>query len=305
MGADSKIEWTDATINWWIGCTKVSAACDHCYAEAMASRFGLAKWGHGQQRQRVGSAVETAFKLDRKAQRQGRRLKVFSNSMSDFFDAEVPHEWRDEAFAVMALTPNLDWLILTKRPKVMREYMWSQATVECVYDLVCDMAVSGAGDAVLIAPGIDPSSAPAGTKIFLGIWPLPNVWLGVTAENQDMADLRIPELLRTPAAKRFVSVEPLLGPIDLSMHLDLYSYEEGHWAPRHPDGQPAPGIDWIICGSESGHGARPCDLAWVRSLRDQCAAAGVAFFWKQDADARGRKIPTPELDGRKWADLPR
>jgi protein gp37 len=264
MAEHTGIEWCDHTINFWIGCTPVSAACDFCYAEAMAKRFGLAEWGHGKKRAKVKGAVATAFRLDRKAAKAGRRATVFCNSMSDLFDAEVPDSWRDEAFAVMALTPNLTWLPLTKRPKVMRDYVSSPATLERVYDLVCDMAVDGAGDAVLIAPGIDPSAAPAGTRIFLGGWPLPNVYLGTSVEDQKMADLRIPDLLATPATGWFISAEPLLSGIVLPPEFLALGKRA-----------------WCITGGESGPHARPMHPDWARSLRDQCTAAGVPFFFKQ------------------------
>lgn len=255
MGADSKIEWCDHTINFWIGCTKVSAACDHCYAQAQAARFGLAKWGHGEPRAKTKSAIATAFRLDRKAAKAGRRAKVFANSMSDFFDAEVPDEWRDEAMAVMALTPHLDWLVLTKRPKVMRAYL-------------AGLEPGGARNLAIRAATIHHLSFCADSSRPYS-FPLPNVWLGTTVEDQKMADLRIPELRATPAAKRILSVEPMLGAIDLRQYL------VGHcigWTPP---------LDWIICGGESGPHARSMHPQWARDLRDQCQAAGVPFFFKQ------------------------
>lgn len=332
MADNTGIEWCDATVNFWIGCTKVSAACDHCYAEAMASRFGLAKWGHGEKRVRTKGAIATAFRLDRKAQRLGRRLKVFSNSMSDFFDAEVDDSWRDEAMAAMALCGHLDWLILTKRPKVMLSYCSSRFSGEFntyISDAMADLS----------HPYSEDHHQATIDRTDLGK-PLPNVWLGVTAENQDMADLRIPELLRTPAAKRFLSCEPLLGAIRF----------RDEWL-RCPGGaeygrglsrttvhagccESHPRIDWIIAGGESGPQARPMHPNWARSLRDQCVAAGVPFFFKQWGEwgftgdvivgARdayfwpfnddgsvgpvsyliGKERAGRLLDGREWNDMP-
>lgn len=318
MAATTNIGWCDATVNFWWGCTKVSAACDHCYAETWAKRLGKDLWGAGKDRWQIKGATALAFKLERRAVREGRRLKVFSNSMYDFFDSEVPDAWRDEAMAVIALTPHLDWLVLTKRPKVMREYiggLWARR--EALGDL---MAKIGGEDRVgWYAPESDGKRGWAGMCT-----PLPNLWLGVTAEDQKMADLRIPDLLATPAAKRFVSCEPLLGPVDVGKYLrGCYECaiecgyrsatpppeEKCHWCGavgsdfgefcpackrqgfghvcphceanvvhRHPD---TPCLDWVICGGESGKDARPMHPAWARALRDQCEAAQVPYFFKQ------------------------
>ncbi|MDR6771810.1 phage Gp37/Gp68 family protein [Azospirillum sp. BE72] len=269
MAEVSKIEWTDATFNPWIGCTAVSPACDHCYAEALSkARLGVA-WGKGEPRRRTSNGNwKLPLRWNRKAEREGRRLRVFSASLADVFDAEVPDAWRDELFALIAATPNLDWLLLTKRPKVMRDY--ADLAWRCGEHWLADQ---------LGTPAVQ--------------WPLPNVWLGTTVENQAMAEARIPHLLATPAAVRFLSMEPLLGPVDLTRVLIGES-------PAVFDGQPAitkarftinalagvqsfgwPGIDWVITGGESGPGARPSHPDWLRSIRDQCAAAGVAFFFKQ------------------------
>lgn len=254
MTLGTKIEWADATFSPWRGCTKVSPACDHCYAEAYGKRFGIA-WGPGAKRVLASEAYwRQPLKWDAKAKAAGKPLRVFCASLADVFDAEIPDSWRDGLFELIDRTPNLIWMLLTKRSKVALDYL---------------------GD----------------------IAPRPNVWIGTTVENQAMAELRIPLLLKIPAAKRFVSCEPLLGPVDLTP-----------WLRPDPEGTgPSKRVvlDWVIAGSESGHGARRCDLAWVRDLRDQCSAMDIAFFWKQDADIRGRKIPTPELDGKRWVELPR
>lgn len=290
MGENSKIEWCDSTVNFWIGCTKVSAACDHCYAETLSKAKGWATWGHGEARYVTKNAVATAFKLERKAAKEGRPLFVFTNSLADMFDAEVPDEWRDRAFAVMALTPHLTWLVLTKRPKVMREYF------------------SQPGRSAFIAHAANRLQPAALTEhnvvVSKSLLPLPNVWLGTTVEDQKMADLRIPDLLATPAAGRFVSMEPLLGATDLTrvclvphkpqrsgIHIDALRgrYAEsgqpyiGEWDINGamPTDWPALKLDWVIAGGESGPKARPSHPDWFRSLRDQCAAADVPFLFKQ------------------------
>lgn len=280
MGENTKIEWADATVNFWIGCTKVSAACDHCYAEAFAKRTGSARWGNGEPRHRTKGAVALAFKLERQAERAGRRLRVFTNSLSDIFDTEVPDGWRDTAFAVMALTPNLDWLVLTKRPQVARRYLSDGEAGRRIANASVDAKLP---DDLVRIPSI----------------PLRNVWLGTTVENQDMANLRVPLLLDTPAAKRFLSCEPLLGPVDLSGPLNVVPHlrtpvsaatlrpvgpTESGWIQsyRMSTGEPIPSrLDWIIAGGESGPKARPMHPDWARSLRDQCEAAGVPFLFKK------------------------
>lgn len=254
MGAETGIQWADATVNFWTGCTKLTPACDFCYAEAeQDKRFHRVKWGSGQARHRFKGAVALCFQLERKAIREGRRLRVFVNSLSDTFDAEVPDAWRDEIFAVAALCPHLDFLLLTKRHKVMREYVESHrqntAHRAAFHSMLHHIAPRGVGSSTHeILREIVP-------------WPLPNVHLGVTAEDQPRADLRLPDLCATPAARRFVSYEPALGQVD--------------WSPWLPF------LAQIIFGGESGSNARPPHPNWARSTRDQCAAAGVPFFFKQ------------------------
>lgn len=247
MSLHTRIEWADATFNPWLGCTKVSPACDHCYAEAFAKRYGWATWGAGQARKRTSESYwRQPLAWDRKAAKAGKPLRVFCASLADVFDAEAPDSWRDGLFQVIDETPHLIWMLLTKRPKVMRNYL---------------------GDEL----------------------PRPNVWLGSTVENQAMADLRIPLLLETPAAKRFVSMEPLLGPVDLSKWIGGVHHHPDNdvtnpavralvYAARRAMG---PTIDWVIAGGESGAHARPSHPEWFRALRDQCAAAGVPFHFKQ------------------------
>ena len=227
MSANTKIEWADHTFNPWEGCTQVSPGCDHCYAEARNARFagGVAvNWGPGAPRRRTSeSNWQQPRKWDREAKAKGIRYRVFCASLADVFDNAVDQIWRDDLFALIADTPNLDWLLLTKR-------------------------IGNVGNMLPVPFDFDKH--------------YPNVWLGATIVNQEEADRDIPKLLAVPAAKRFLSMEPLLGPVDLT----------------HP------AIDWIIVGGESGPNARPMHPKWVRSLRDQCVAAGVPFLFKQHGE---------------------
>lgn len=220
MGVETGIAWCDHTHNEWIGCTKVSAACDHCYAETLVKRYGWAKWGAGEARHLTSDANrKKPFAWDRKAARDGVRRRVFCSSLADVFDAEVPDRWRLDLMQTIRATPNLDWLLLTKRPQVAKKFFDAQAI-------------------------------PA------------NVWLGTTVEDQKMADLRVPILRSIPAKVRFLSVEPMLGEVTMRPDWML-------------------GLDWIICGGESGAGARVMQDWWATHLREQCQAAGVHFFMKQ------------------------
>ena len=237
MGADSGIEWTDHTFNPWIGCTAVSPACDHCYAETLATnRLGVG-WGQRAERRRTKpSTWKQPLAWNRKAEREGRRYRVFCASLADVFDNAVPAEWRRDLWTLIDATPHLDWLLLTKRPQNIARMLPTRTW-------------SDGGDHA------------------------PNIWLGTTVENQAEADRRIPHLLAVPAARRFLSCEPLLGPVDLSASLPLTR--------GNPCGEPDTPVRWIIAGGESGPKARPSHPDWFRSLRDQCQAAGVPFFFKQ------------------------
>ncbi len=287
MGETSKIAWTDATINFWMGCTKVSPACDHCYAEAWGKRSGMVKWGAGQPRRKSKSAIKTAFKLERQAIREGRRIRVFTNSLADFFDKEVPEVWRDEAMAVIALTPHLDWLVLTKRQKVMSDYLAFGSTYQDRCNAIGEQVLNLSDDYVLLSHAL----------------PLRNMRLGVTVESQDMAELRLPALKNMAGQgwKTFVSYEPALGPVKWWPFLD-------------PEGLFGGCIQWVIVGGESGHHARTFDLQWARDTRDACKRAGVPFFMKQLGTAasdphnglagKGLKVPAEAapLIGRRLAD---
>lgn len=236
MSTDSKIEWTDATWNPVTGCTKVSPGCDHCYAERIVERFK----GKGSFTTVVRSEEKLYVPL-----KWRRPRRVFVNSMSDLFHDDVPDSFIARAFSVMARTPQHSYQILTKRHGRMRSLLSAPKFEWDLFDIL-----------------------PAGFRMNVP-WPLPNVWLGVSVEDQKWADIRIPAMLDTPAAVRFLSCEPMLGPVRLA---------DG-WLTQLRAVRP--GIDWVIVGGESGPGARPMDLAWAQGLVEQCQAAGVAVFVKQ------------------------
>lgn len=244
MAENSSIEWTDHTFNPWIGCTKVSPACDNCYAETWAKRGGNGHLWKPLVQPRRSKTWRDPIRWNAKAEAEGRRHRVFCASLADVFDNQVDPAWREDLWALIHDTPHLDWLLLTKRPQNIAKML----------------------------PGTDgrwPSDYSRG--VWGDGWP--NVWLGTTVENQAEADRRIPHLLAVPAKVRFLSCEPLLGPVEpigLKSHLD----QRGNWR----DGG---GIHWVIAGGESGPGARPMHPDWARSVRDQCAAAGVPFLFKQ------------------------
>jgi protein gp37 len=246
MGENSKIEWTDHTMNFWVGCTKVSAACDHCYAEAWAKRTGQSDLWRGARKRTTDANWRKPIRWNQVAIADGARPRVFTNSLADFFDNQIDESWRIDAWDVIRRTPVLTWLILTKRPQN-----------------IAKMLPPNWGDG----------------------WP--NVWLGTTVENQEEADRRIPHLLAAPAKVRFLSCEPLLGEIDLTRVRHQLSgcpfmvSNALYAADSLNKGRPQTRIDWVIAGGESGPGARPMHPDWARSLRDQCAAAGVPFFFKQ------------------------
>jgi protein gp37 len=356
---DTSIEWTDITVNCILArgegskarkggyqsgvghyCEKISQGCKNCYSSAMQPRFGLPVF----QEQRRGG-VEVFFAPERmlavlKRKRPGR---VFWNDMTDIFGSWVPNEWIAAMFGIMAATPHLTHQVLTKRAKRMREWFAWAAQADLVGDGIhtCVTAAFGVPELNAFMTRNDSDvedferteygdlidDAPA--------WPLSNVWLGVSCEDQATADERIPELLATPAAVRFVSAEPLLGPIDLGTWL------RRDWALMHKwsryNGEPVPctffglgehgcdnepvvfceedhgsgtclegrcrehhghhgkSLDWLIMGSESGPGARPMDIAWARSIVDQCKAAGVAVFTKQIATPGHPKGGDPQF----------
>lgn len=251
MGENSKIEWTDHTFNPWVGCAKVSPACDHCYAESWAKRTGSPALWNGERRRTSEQNWKQPLKWNAEAEKAGTRSRVFCASLADVFDNQVPPEWRTDLFQLILATPSLDWLILTKRPQNIKEMYavkWLAAPPE-------------------------------------------NVWLGTTVENQTEANRRIPHLLTAPAKMHFLSCEPLLGPVDLTAVKQTVSPGyfgdclQWHHQPACDKHITYPTINWIICGGESGSkDSRPMHPDWARSLRDQCVAADVPFFFKQWGD---------------------
>lgn len=247
MTEKTKIEWADHTFNPWEGCQKVGPGCDHCYAETRNARFagGVAvNWGPGAPRRRTSAAnwrkplawnaAHAAFYAT-----HGHRQRVFCASLADVFDNEVDPEWRADLFRLIEATPNLDWLLLTKRIGNVGNMLPVPFDFERMY---------------------------------------PNVWLGATITSQAEADRDIPKLLEAEVKVKFLSMEPLLGPVDFYKSSAAWS-ERGYtpWLNRPILG----GIDWVIVGGESGVGARPIYPDWARGLRDQCSAAGVPFLFKQ------------------------
>ena len=292
----SKIEWTEQTWNPVVGCSIVSPGCTNCYAMRMAARIEAMKRSHydGTTKRVNGNPVWTgkvALAPDHILLEPLRRKKPtlwFVNSMGDLFHEDAPDEWIDRVFAVMALCPQHTFQVLTKRAERMRKYFQVSDRTRWHY---IDRAVSALASA-------------QGWREFGFTWPLPNLWLGVSAERQKEADERIPHLLATPAAVRFISAEPLLGPINLKrIQISGLGFRGIGWQDvlsGWRDCNDYPGrenvLDWVICGGESGPSARPMHPQWARDLRDQCEAAGVLFFFKQwgawapDTKARDRMI---------------
>ncbi|TJW14335.1 MAG: DUF5131 family protein [Mesorhizobium sp.] len=246
------------TFNGWIGCQKVSPACDGCYAEAlMDKRYGRVQWGapgagNGTRVRTSEANWKKPLTWNRKAEKDGTRPFVFCSSLADVFDNQVPTAWRTDLFELIRRTPNLIWLLLTKRPQnILRLY-------GAAFDLP---------------------------------WPR-NAAIGTTIEDQKRADINVPALLKAKGvlnpAFAFLSCEPLLGPIDLDKD-GAYNEDSGASFLR-PWGRNdwfSPGLDWVITGGETDQGdhkARPSDPAWFRSLRDQCAAAGIAYHHKQNGE---------------------
>ena len=263
MAENTTIEWADHTFNPWTGCTKVSPGCDHCYAESWSKRSGTVQWGPDQPRRRTTAANwRLPLKWNAQAEREGRRFRVFCASLADVFDNAVPPEWRRDLFDLIRSTPCLDWLLLTKR-------------IGNVTTMVMEANVAGFLDNEGFRSGL-----PA------------NVWLGATVVNQAEADRDVPKLLQVPARVRFLSIEPMLGPIDLCKHLwqccERWEYQDYGCYGHRPEccGSPVERdlLHWVICGGESGPYARPMHPEWARSLRDQCIGAGVPFLFKQHGE---------------------
>lgn len=275
MSANSEIEWTDHTFNVWWGCARVSSGCRNCYADTLASRWGQELWRrHGPRR----PMSEGYWRQPMRWNKTG-PARVFCGSMCDLFEDHpepdvraMQDRERARLWDLIEATPNLTWQLLTKRPEnITRMVPW--------------------GDQ----------------------WPA-RVWAGTSVEDQRNADVRVPTLLRVPAAVRFLSCEPLISAVDLTGSGTRQTY----WLTGRPgwgsEGTTATGltmqpleigprISWVIAGGESGPGARPIDLDWVRSLRDQCTQAGTSFLFKQ-VGGRTPKAGGRELDGRTWDEYP-
>lgn len=333
MADKTGIQWTDATWNPLAGCSIVSPGCTHCYAMAQAARIVRCSAGLGRETHYADTVTTVKGKpvwtgevrlapdhVLTQPLRWRRPRRIFVNSMSDLFHEAVPDEWIDRVFAVMALAPQHTFQVLTKRTERMRDYVLSDEVrfrVRSEYRAI-------------------DASGPALTRQVtnLPVLPLRNLWIGVTAEDQIRADERIPILLDTPAAKRFVSVEPMLGEVNLESWLnpnetctgcddgfgfgnqckrdDIPRHAQCPWkravqiphehGPYDADGAPSSitnevvTLDWVICGGESGPDARPMHPGWARSLRDQCASAGVPFFFKQWGEWGAGDIQAPIAD---------
>jgi protein gp37 len=263
MSTQSSIEWTDATWNPVRGCEKVSPGCAHCYAETFAERF----------RGVPGHPYEQGFDLRLVPEKLTEPLtwkkprRVFVNSMSDLFQDGVPFEFIDQCFAVMACAQKHTFQVLTKRPARMLEYMLSRAKCADYWKRAArDLGWALEWEGFSLVP-----------------FPLPNVWLGVSVENQHFADERIPLLLQTPAAVRFISAEPLLEFIDLcGLRGGTFDAMTGCGdRERLTEWAHTPSLDWVIVGGESGQGARPFNIDWARQIIEDCELAGVACFVKQ------------------------
>lgn len=274
----SGIQWTDYTWSPVTGCSKVSQGCKNCYAEAWHKRFRAGDFSVKLHPDKLHKPLHRLKGFERK---HGRRPRVFVGPMTDLFHDDVPDDFLHELFITMALSPQIDFQVVTKRPNRMRE--WAS------YD---DGEIQSSARRIILGRALDrihrdPAYSDADRIRTHLRYPLPNVWLGVTAENQQEADRRIPLLLKTPAAVRWVSVEPMLGPVDLTSI---------KWTR----------LNWIVCGGESGPGARPMETEWVRSLRDQCNRADVPFFFKQWGPTVGYvdESGMPLLDGKVHDEFP-
>jgi protein gp37 len=306
MAATTSIEWTDRTWNPVVGCSLVSPGCTNCYAMRMAGRIeamGTAPHYAGLTRPSKAGPVWTGEVRAAPEHIMTQPLRwwrtparIFVNSMSDLFHESVPDEVIDRVFAVMALCPQHTFQVLTKRPERMRDYVRGRSgklarfLVDEYLIKAPDRAIAGrAINAKWPVASVGDIDMP--DDIEMRAWPLPNVWLGVSVEDQARADERIPILLDTPAAVRWISAEPLLGPINLTRlpypnrgRTWMIDAVRGEMREPGLDRTPIGGVvslNWVVAGGESGPDARPMHPDWVRSLRDQCAAAEVPFLFKQ------------------------
>lgn len=290
MADNSGIDWCDATWSPVLGCRKVSRGCDNCYAIRSSHRMagnpnekissvyaGLTQIQNGRPNW-TGVFRELPERLSLPLSWKKPR-RVFVNSMSDLFGEGISDEFIWRVFAIMASASRHQFQVLTKRPERARSLLGAACalfSVQCAAEEHC----------------AERGWCHMGEDDFR--WPLPNCWLGVSCEDQKTADERIPLLLQTPAAVRFLSCEPLLGRLGLGRFFSDFELGRGRRGNLH----------WVIVGAESGHGARPMELDWAREIRDECLERRVPFFLKQFSDSHGRKIHTPELDGRRWMEYP-
>lgn len=266
MAENTNIEWCHHTFNPWIGCTKISPACDNCYAADWDKRYeGGIHWGPKAPRRRTSeSNWRKPLQWDKKAEKLGIRYRVFCASLADVFDNQVDTEWRNDLWKLIKATPNLDWLLLTKRPQNIKKML--------------------------------PDDWGSGYE---------NVWLGTTVENQKVADQNIRELINIPAKIRFLSCEPLLAPLDLTFDVSVVDKESREKAGLKPM-KAIDFIDWVIAGGESGDNCRDSNPDWFRSLRDQCIESDTAFLFKQWGGKRQKdiKLKGRKLDGFVWDQYP-
>ncbi|MCM2441157.1 phage Gp37/Gp68 family protein [Agrobacterium vitis] len=303
MADNTKIEWTDATWNPITGCSIVSPGCTNCYAMKLAGT----RLQHHPSRARLtkdskaGPVWTGEVRFNEQWLTEPLKWKrprmIFVCAHGDLFAEGVPDEWIDKIFAIMALAPHHTFQVLTKRPERMREYL-------------VRFKPSPILDGFITRDGIHSADSPKGWPIF-SQWPLPNIWLGVSVEDQPRAKERITTLLQTPAAIRWVSAEPLIGPLNLTsididsdgvldaLNIHTWGEEIANWRDTDKNWEASfldwfdlgelpdeddpilPRLDWVVAGGEGGRNARPMHPDWARSLRDQCAAAGVPFLFKQ------------------------
>lgn len=326
--ATTSIEWSDAVWNPVSGCTRASAGCDNCYAVKMTHRLSLMgqaeKYGgltvlNGKGERHFNGVVRTHEDALTIPLKWRKPRKVFVNSMSDLFHRDVPFEFIDKVFAVMALTPHHTYQVLTKRPERMAEYFAPHERPRPMVTMPQGKRAPAPShlssrftreEMVVLAAGeFLPDDAPRGVMASMK-WPLPNVWLGTSVENQAAADERIPHLLKCPAAVRFLSCEPLLGPVDLA----AVRTDQGHGSQVdclgnvYYDGRLQNDafdimlkVDWVIVGGESGSNARDYRMEWDLAIERQCRAAGVAYYRKQLGAHPLLDYYTQDESLREWA----
>lgn len=325
MGRKTNIEYVDASINPVRGCRRKTVGCQRCYAERLAATRlrhldkykGLATMTPNGPR--WTGKVQLDIAEMKKVLTWKKSKRIFVCDMSDLFYEEVPDDFIEQVFAVMAVAQQHRFQILTKRTDRMLEWFntapelsyrgressvawWAETMDLCVWD-------SRGDKKHLYTLPIEDRNLER-RRPWPG-WPLPNVWVGASTENQETADERIPQLLSTPAVTHYISYEPALGSIEflpwwLSMH--LVDLDGTIHMPKTPGveaigGEWRRGLDWVIAGAESGPGHRPCQIEWMQGAKDQCEKAEVAFFFKQFME-NGRKVSLPQLDGRTWKQFP-